>query len=127
MERLTRALHFTTGAKAISIMFVAGIIALLIVRTPMHMAEEAMVPIAVAGESSSARVGALASTQPHRGIDFAAGATQQAEDARVPAVPVYLPSRLKLPASAPIPAPVPIYLQSEIKLDAPDAEPIATF
>jgi hypothetical protein len=127
MERLTRALHFTTGAKAVSIMFVAGIIALLIARTPMHMAEEAMVPMTVAGEPSRAGIGALASTQPRRGVDSAAGATRQAEDARVPAEPVYLPSRLKSPALPPTPAPVPIYLQSDIKLNAPNAEPIATF
>jgi len=41
----------------------------------------------------------------------------------VPAQPVYLPSRLKANA----PAPVPIYLQEQSKAAAPTAEPIPTF
>jgi hypothetical protein len=123
-ERLTSALHLATGAKAISIIFVVGIIALLFAHTPMRSAEEAMAPMAVAGEPSNPGIGALASTQPRQEAIVAGAAKQAADaDAKVPAKPVFLPTRLKSQALAP----VPIYLQPDFKSNAPTAEPIATF
>lgn len=124
-ERLKRALNLATGAKALSVIFAVGIFALLIARTPMHSAEEAMVPMAIAGEPSKTGRVALASTPPRQEADAGAGAGMHAADApaKVPAEPVFLPLRMKSRS----PAPVPIYLQPEFKSDAPTAEPIPTF
>jgi len=82
-DRFARASNLWTGAKAISIMFMVGIIALLAARTPMHPMEEAMVATPAALEQSEGDLGAFGSTLPRQDADAAARAAKQ-DDPPIP-------------------------------------------
>ena len=56
-ERFAGKSHFTTSAKAVSIVITAAFVALLVSRTPSHLAEEPLVPAAAAVEQSYVQPG----------------------------------------------------------------------
>jgi len=76
-ERFARESHFTMGAKAMSIVFTVGIIALLVARTTLHPGEEAMVSTPPAVEQANGDVGAFGSTLPRQEAEAAARAAKQ--------------------------------------------------
>jgi hypothetical protein len=61
-ERFARKTHFTTSAKAVSIVLTAGFVALLVSRTPMHLTEEYVLPAPTVAEQSDGQAGPIGLT-----------------------------------------------------------------
>jgi hypothetical protein len=76
-ERFARKSQFATGAKAASIVFTVGLVALLVARTPLHLSEASLVPAPTVLEQSEGRTGTVGLTLTQEQYEAAVRAAQQ--------------------------------------------------
>ena len=76
-ERFAGKSHFTTSAKAVSIVLTAGFVALLVSRTPSHLTEESLLPAPAAVEQSDGQAGTAGLTLSAEQYEAAARAARQ--------------------------------------------------
>ena len=78
-ERFAGKSHFTTSAKAVSIVLTAGFIALLVSRTPAHLTEESLLPAVATVQPSDGQAGSPGLTLSAEQYDSAARVARQDE------------------------------------------------
>ena len=82
-KRFAAKSHFTTSAKAVSIVLTAGFVALLVSRTPAHLTEEALVPAPAVVKQSAGQAGTPGLTLSAEQYESAARVARQ-EDPPIP-------------------------------------------
>jgi hypothetical protein len=76
-ERFAGKSHFTTSAKAVSIVLTAGFVALLVSRAPSHLTEEHLAPAPAAVEQPAGQAGTAGWTLSAEQYESAARAARQ--------------------------------------------------
>jgi hypothetical protein len=61
-ERFARESHFSTCAKAVSVVFTVGVVAVLMARTPLHLTEASVLPAPTAVEQPDSLAGTVSLT-----------------------------------------------------------------
>ena len=61
-ERFARESHFTTCAKAVSVVFTVGVVVLLMARAPLHLTEASVLPAPTAVERPDSQAGTFSLT-----------------------------------------------------------------
>lgn len=84
-ERFCRESHFTTSAKAISVVFAVVVVVLLMARAPLHLTEASVLPAPTAVERSYDQAGTSALTRSARQSGAAARAAVQVD----PPIPTF--------------------------------------